>query len=185
MLLNTYKDAGKLYYSNFLEQTSEAALSAYRGDLVIEAGELDDMGHAKPPKSIVHEVLLVADDKLHMFVGLIDKMENLPKMIDAYKADFAPDMLALVYVVNLSKSVQVDVDGFHFTLIPMVQGVPWNETLEELALEKSHFKGQKPGDKLLTLMQEMKDYKPKYETVPLDIALGMTNTAVREVHGAV
>ena len=186
MLLNTYKDAGLLFYINFLEETPDKSALAYRGDLVIVPGENDDKGHPKPPKDVLREAAVLASDKIHMLIGGLDKMASLPPLLEKYQADCAADMAAALFVVNLTKPVQVDVEGSLITLIPLVQGVPWNEAMEELALEKSDFKGQKPGEKLQTMYAELKGYKPKkYPLVTLDEALGMTNNAVREIHGAV
>ncbi|MFK4752953.1 hypothetical protein [Oceanobacter antarcticus] len=186
MLLTTYKETGRLFYSNFLEATSESGLLAYRGDLVIVAGEIgDDKGHTLPPKEIMREAVILADDKIHMFVGALDKMASIPGLVDFYEGDFAPDMKAVLFVVNLKSPVQVDINGINFVLIPMVQGVPWNELMEELALEKSDFKGQKPAAKLETMYAELKGYKPqKYPLTSLEEAMTMTNSAVREIHGA-
>lgn len=185
MLLNDYKANNLLFYSNFLETTSSGEL-AYRGDLVITPGEPgDEQGHSKPPKDLLREALLLGKDKLTLFVGALDKMESLPLLLEKYQADFAPQMKAIIYVVNLKSAVQVEIAGINFVLIPMVQGVPWNETLEELALEKSHFKGMSPADKLETLFDELQSYQPKYPAVTLEEALTFTNDAVREIHGAV
>ncbi len=76
-------------------------------------------------------------------------------------------------------------DGIGFVLIPLVQGVPWNEAIDELGLEKSDFKGQSAADKIVTLYDELKGYKPKYPKVALDELYSMTNGVVRESWGAV
>jgi hypothetical protein len=57
--------------------------------------------------------------------------------------------------------------------------------LDELALEKSDFKGQSAADKVLTLFGELQSYKPKYPTVSLDEAMANTTEVVREGWGAV
>jgi len=186
MLLNTYKEAGQLFYTNFLEETPDSSALAYRGDLVIVAGELDDKGHSKPPKEVLREAAILAGDKIDMLIGGLDKMAFLPGLLEKYSADFSDAMAAALFVVNLTKPVQVEVEGKTITLIPLVQGVPWNEAMEELALEKGDFKGQKPAEKLQTMYAELKGYKPKkYPLVTLEEALEMTNNAVREIHGAV
>jgi len=187
MLLNTYKESGLLFYVNFLETTPSGSALAYRGDLVLVPGEVgDDKGHLKPPKSVLREAVVLAADKISMLIGGLDRMDMLPTLIEKYKADFAEDMKCLLFVVNLTKPVQVSVDGINMILVPLVQGVPWNEAMEELAMEKSDFKGQKPAEKLETMLSELAGYKPKkYTEVSLEEALGMTNNAVREIHGAV
>ena len=187
MLLNTYKDSGLLFYTNFLEETPDGSALAYRGDLVLVPGEAgDDQGHTKPPKEVLREAVILANEKIDMLIGGLDKMASVSTLLDKYKDDFAADMKAMLFVVNLTAPVQLDVNGANLLLIPLVQGVPWNESMEELAMEKSDFKGQKPGEKLQTMFAELKGYKPKkYPLVALEEALAMTNNAVREVHGAV
>jgi hypothetical protein len=157
MPLEKFKDAGLLFNSNFLEQTSEPGTWGYRGELVVVPGEVADAkGHNKPPVEVMRGAVLLADD-----------------------------MKALLYVVNIKEPMQVEMAGIDFTLIPLVQGVPWNEVIDELALEKSDFKGQSAADKIMTLYKELLQYKPKYPKVSLDEALGTTTETVREAWGAV
>lgn len=186
MLLAKYQESGLLFYSNFLEQTPQAGLFGYRGDLVLTPGDVgDDKGRTLPPKEIVREVVILADDKLKMVIGGLDKIASLPNFVAKYKADFAPEMKAIFYVVNIKNAAQVKLEGVNFVLIPLVQGVPWNETMEELALEKSDFKGQEPAEKVLTMYNEMLNYAPKYPHTTLEDVLAATTNAVREIHGAV
>lgn len=186
MPLEKYKQAGLLFNVNFLEKTSEAGVSAYRGELVLIEGEVGDAkGHAKPPIEVMRGVVILADDKLKMLIGALDQMASLTTLIEKYKADFAPDMTAVLFVVNLKSRCQVVIDGINFILIPLVQGVPWNEIIDELALEKSDFKGQSSANKLLTVYNELQGYDPKSPVVSLDEALASTTAAVREAWGAV
>jgi hypothetical protein len=185
VLLEKYKTEGLLYNAGFLNESPEAGTFAYRGDLVLVPGEVgDDKGHTKPPKEIIREVVLLANDKLQMVLGGLDKISFLPSFIEKYQNDFAPDMKAIFYVVNIDGPAQVKVNDASFVLIPLVQGVPWNETMEELALEKSDFKGQSPAEKVQTMYKEVLGYQAKYPTKSLDDVLTATTNAVREVHGA-
>lgn len=186
MPLERFKAEGLLFNSNFLDATSEADISAYRGELVLIEGAVGDAkGHSKPPVEVMRGAVLLADDKLKLLVGAVDEVTSLTTLVDKYGADFAPGIKAVLYVVNLKDPVQVALDGFTFVLIPLVQGVPWNEVIDELALEKSDFKGQSAADKVLTLYKELQDYKPKYPLVSLDEALANTTEAKREAWGAV
>jgi hypothetical protein len=94
-------------------------------------------------------------------------------------------MIAALFVVNIKKPLQVDIEGINFIFIPLTQGVIWNEILDELSLEKSDFKGQSSADKIVTVYNELKSYKPKYPQVSLDEALSTTTDTVREAWGAV
>lgn len=186
MPLERFKADGLLFNSNFLEATSEPGISGYRGELVLVEGEVGDAkGHSKPPVEVMRGAVLLADDKLKLFVGAIDEVASLTTLVEKYGADFAPDMKALLYVVNLKDPVRVDIDGIEFVLIPLVQGMPWNELIDELALEKSDFKGQSAADKIMTAYKELLGYTPKYPAVTLDEALANTTEAKREAWGAV
>lgn len=185
MLLDQYKQDGLFFNVNFLEST-DTPMQAYRGELILVEGEIgDDKGHSKPPIDVMRGVYILADDKIRMIGGIIDSMDSLPSLIEKYSADFAADIAAMIFVVNLEKAVITEISGFNFILIPMVQGVPWNETMEELAIEKSDLKGQSAGNKLVTIYEELKTYKPKYPTVSYEEAMDMTTDAVRQGWGAV
>lgn len=186
MSLESYKAAGLLFNQNFLEATSTAGLYGYRGELVLVQGEIaDEKGHHKPPVAVMLGVAMLADEKIRMIIGQIENIALLPTFVEKYKDDFAADMRAIIYVVNISKPAQVELEGVNFVLIPLQQGVPWNETMDELALEKSDLKGQSAADKVVTIFEEMKGYKPKYPSATYeDVAAGAT-TAKREGWGAV
>ena len=186
MPLQKYKEANLLFNSNFLGDTSEAGISGYRGELVlIEGGVADAKGHAKPPVEVMRGVALLGNDKLKLVIGAIDQLESLTTFVEKYKEDFSTDMKAVIYVVNIKDPVQVELEGVNFVLIPLIQGVPWNEVLDELALEKSDFKGQSAADKIMTLYGELQSYKPKYPSASLDEAMANTTDVVREGWGAV
>lgn len=186
MSLEQYKAAGLLFNTNFLEQTSEAGVFGYRGELVLVPGEIGDAkGHAKPPVEVMRGAVLLGDAKLKMVVGALDRLELLGTFVEKYAADFADDMKSVLYVVNIDAPSQVSIGSRNFVLIPMVQGVPWNEIIDELALEKSDFKGQSSADKILTVYKELQGYQPKYPAMTLDEALAAATDTVREVAGAV
>ena len=160
--LSEYKTKGLLFNQNFLEETSDSGVYGYRGDLVlIEGGIGDAKGHAKPPVEVVRGAVILADDKLKMLVAALDHLEFLPIFFDKFKADFANDIKLAFFVVDIKQAMQVEIDSYPVTLIPLVQGVPWNEMVDELALEKSDFKGQSPADKIMTMYAEMNSYAPK------------------------
>lgn len=186
MPLQQFQESGLLFNNNFLDQTSTAGLYGYRGELVLVEGEVGDAkGHTKPPVEVMRGVALLGDAKLKMVIGAIDKLASLKTFIDKYQEFFADGMQAVLFVVDIPDPIQVELGGINFVLIPLVQGVPWNELIDELGLEKSDFKGQSAADKIVTLSDELKSYKPKYPTVAYDEALGNTTDTVREGWGAV
>ena len=187
MLLDKYNQADLLFNSNFTEKASEEGVVAYRGELVlVEGGIADEKGHAKPPLALIrHAVLLSSNDKLAFVVGCIDELSLLQTFVEKYQADFADDMQALFFVVNITSPMQVEVNGINYVLIPLTAGVAWNELLEELAMEKSDFKGQSPADKIVTAWNAFKEYSPKYDKLSLEDAMAKTSDIKREALGAV
>jgi hypothetical protein len=153
MPLDKYKESGLLFNVNFLDKTSEAGVLGYRGELVLIEGEIGDAkGHAKPPIDVMRGVVMLANDKIKLLIGALDKLQSLPTLMEKYGA---------------------------------VNGVPWNEIIDELAMEKSDFKGQSSADKILTVYKELQSYNPKSPSITLEEALAATTDKVREVAGAV
>lgn len=188
MLLDKYEQEGLLFNKNFKDKTSTDGIFGYRGELVLIKGEVaDDKGHTKPPVSVMrHVILLEKDDKLNFVAGFMDELDQLNSFLEAYKNDFADDMQALFYVVNITKPMKVEAEGITFILIPQTEGVTWNELIDELAMEKGDFKGQSAGDKIVTMWEEFKSgYSPKFDTIPLNDAFTFTADIKREAYGAV
>ena len=188
MLLDKYEKAGLLFNMNFNTAASEAETVAYRGELILVEGEIaDDQGRRKPPLAISrHTVLLEKSDKLAMAVGFIDDLALLSTFVEKFGADFASDMCALFYVVNITEPMQLEMNGVNFILIPLTDGIAWNELTEELGLEKSDFKGQTPADKIVTAFDELKTYKPKYPAVTsFEEAMSKTADIKREDRGPI
>ncbi len=185
MLFDTYEQKGLLFNTNFKE--SEGKYSCYRGDLVLGLGEVGDaLGHRKPPTATIkNTVVLAEDDKIKLYVGSLDELALLPRIIDYYKADFAPDVKLILYVVNIAKPLVIEKDGFTFSAIGMQEGLIWNELIDLAALEKGDFKGQSPTGKIVTVYKALSDYKPKGDKVSFEEALGCTVELKRAGRGPV
>lgn len=186
MLLDTFETQGLLYNSNFKEAAGPG-LQAYRGDLVLIEGEVADaLGRRKPPVATMVGAVLLADEAHLKFIsGSLDEIAHLPVLVEKYGASFTAGMTALLYVVNIDKPMVVTLAGVRFTLLPLADGLAWNELMDELRLEKSDFKGQSSGQKVNTVHQAGKDYQPKYPEATLEQALAAANGAKRAIHGAV
>lgn len=187
MLLKSYEEKADLFNTNFLDTCSNGNI-AYRGEWVIQEGEIADaQGRRKPPISLLlGAVLLEESDKLKMVVGLLKELELLPKLLEKYGADLSDDLCSIIFVRNIEMTMALEVDGKQIILIPLLEGIPWNEAIDELALEKSDFKGQSGPDKLETLYGEMKGFKPRgAATVSMDEALANTVEVKMEARGPV
>jgi hypothetical protein len=186
MLLDSYEKDQQLYNSNFKESAG-AGWYAYRGDLVVVDGEIADaQGRRMPPVvGLIGAVMLTESDKIKLLAGSLDDLADIKPLLGKYQAALAPDARVLIYVVNVAKPMIAKHDGHDFVLIPMTDGMVWNELIDELALEKSDFKGQGAGEKVRTLYDAFSSYKPKYETVSLDEAIARKTDAKRENRGPV
>ncbi len=185
MILDQYKAGNLLFNTNFFDATSQPGLSSYRGDLVIIDGGLDDKGHPNPPEQVLRGAVVLAGEKIEMLIGSLDRIDMLEALLERFGGDLAPGAPVMLFVVNASTRSRYDYDGHSLTIIPLVQGVCWNEAIDELALEKSDFKGQTPADKVYTLYREMQSYQPKGEVLGLDALLAAKTNQVREAWGAV
>jgi len=186
MLLDNYETQGLLFNSNFKDNAG-AGLQAYRGDLVLIEGEIADaMGRRKPPLATMIGAVLLADEaRLKFVAGSLDEIAQLEAFIAKYQADFAPGMGALLYVVNIAKPMIVELAGVSFALLPLADGLVWNELVDELRLDKSDFKGQSSGEKVHTLYKAYQDYRQRGEKVTFEEALTRTIDAKRAIYGAV
>lgn len=187
MLLQEFKEQGLLLNTNFLSDASETGVVGYRGDLVLSEGEpADEKGHSKPSSDVLRgAVLLEQEGKLACIIGSLDDVNSITLLADKYASDFSKDMKALLFVVNIPEPMQVELAGINFILLPLVQGVPWNEVIEELGLEKSDFKGQSAADKIVTVYKELQDYRAKANTLGIEEALASATDLKRETWGAV
>lgn len=171
MLFDTYETKGLLFNQNFKE--SDGKYAAYRGDLVLGLGEVGDaLGHRLPPThTIKNTVVLAEGDKIKLFAGSLDDLTDLPRVVEYYKDDFATDARLIVFVVNIRKPLVIDLGGYAFAAISLQEGLIWNELIDLAALEKGDFKGQSPLEKIVTVSNALKDYKPKGDAVGFDEAV--------------
>lgn len=185
MLFDTYEQKGLLFNMNFKE--SEGHFSSYRGDLVLELGEVGDVhGHLKPPVfTIKNTIVLAENDKIKLYVGSLDDLALLPKVFDYYKGDLASDVRFIIFVVNINKPMVIELDGHSISAIGMQEGLIWNELIDLAALDKGDFKGQSPTEKIVTVYKALADYKPKGDKLQFAEALSRTVDLKRAGRGPV
>jgi len=185
MLFDAYEKKGLLFNMNFKEY--EGSNASYRGDLVLELGEVGDaLGHLLPPVSTIKNTIVLAEnDKIKLYVGSLDDLALLPKILDYYQADFAADIRIILFVVNLNKPLVIEIGGLSISTIGLQEGLIWNELIDIAALEKSDFKGQSPTEKIVTVHKALSDYKAKGDTVSFDYALTRTVELKRAGRGPI
>jgi hypothetical protein len=185
MLFDAYEQKGLLFNMNFKE--ANGAYAAYRGDLVLELGVVGDaLGHRKPPTATIKNTIVLAEnDKIKLYVGSLDDLADLPKVLAYYKADFAADVRFILFVVNIDKPLVIELDGLAISAIGMQEGLIWNELIDLAALDKGDFKGQSASEKIVTVYKALSDYKPKGDKVSFDEALKRTVELKRAGRGPV
>ena len=183
MLLETYQAKGLLTVTLVNGATSKTGVYAYRGDLVLKEGALREGSTTdrKPPEALlVHSALIVENDTIKFINGLLPTLDLLPVLVEKYKADIAPDCVALIYIENIAKGMQVELAGVTYKLLPFRQGLVWNELLEELYIEKSELKNQSAEDKVAIAYDAAKTYNPKTPVVSFAEAESNTIVVVKE-----
>lgn len=185
MLLDRYAQDQLLCNTNLKEQSG--SFLAYRGDLVLTPGEVADaQGRRKPPLAVVRDAVMLVDGaQIKLVSGFIDELALLKEFTPRYQADLAEGAIVLFFTPNIAKPMRVVEGGHSYIVIPLLEGMVWNELLEELRLEKGDFKGQSAAEKVLTLYHAFQDYQPKYDSLSLDEALTRTIVVKRELRGAV
>jgi len=183
MLLETYQAKGLLTVTLVNGQTSTPGVYAYRGDLVLKEGTLREGSTTdrRPPEALfIHSALIIENDKIKFINGLLPTLNLLPVFVEKYKADIAPDATAIVYVENIGKSLQVELEGVTYILLPFKDGLVWNEILEELYIEKSELKNQSAEDKVAIAYAAAKTYKSKAPLVSFAEAEDNTIVVVKD-----
>ena len=183
MIIKNYEENGQLLNIAFAEEASEGGYAGFRGRLALVEGEVaDDAGNRKPPHKVMEQtVLLSKDDKLTLLSGSLDKLEYLTDLVEMYKGAIGPDTQAILYVVDLTEPLQVELEGVTFALIPMQEGVAWNELLDEAGLDKSDIKKMKGADKVYAVWDDLKGFKGKGAVVSMEEALTKTDDSLTRV----
>ena len=185
MLLEDYQDKGLLTVTLVNGETSTKGVYAYRGDLVLKEGEKcessSNPNDRKPPEALlIHSAFIVENDKVVFINGLLPKLELLPMFVEKYGTDLAADCIALIYVENIAKAMQVELAGVTYKLLPYKEGLVWNEILEELYIEKHELKNQSAEDKVMVAYDAAKSYKAKGALVSYEEAEANTIVVVKE-----
>jgi len=177
MLLEDIDKQGLTFIMSVLGKTSEAGISAYRGDLVLIQGAFREGSTTdrKPPELLLKQTAILATDDKFVFVsGLFEKLEHVPTFLEKYKPVMTEDTLTLFFVENIAENMQVVLDGITFKFVPYKEGMIWNETLDLLYIEKADLKGQSAEDKVVTVYDSAKTFSTKTETIPFEEALTKT-----------
>lgn len=184
MLLEKYKENGYLFNINLTGKIE--ASDVYRGDLVLEFGGKTERGDQKPPSVVAKQaVLLIENDKIVLLAGGLDQLSDLAMVAEHYQGDLAEGSVNLFFVHNIKEPMVTSLNGTNYILVPLDDGMIWNELLELLCIEKSDIKKLSAEEKVVMLYKEFGSFKHKYPDVSYEDALGLTVAAKAAVRGAV
>ncbi len=183
MIIKKYEQDGLLLNVAFAEAASQEGFAGFRGRLALVDGEVaDDSGNRKPPHKVMeHTVLLSRGDKLALAAGSLDKLDYLNDFVTKYAEALSPETQAIFYVVDLTEPLQVEQAGVTFALIPMQEGITWNELLDEAGLDKGDLKKMSGADKVYSVWEELKGFKAKGAVVSMEEALGKTDATLTRI----
>lgn len=186
MLLQSFQDQGKLFNTNFLAETSSADLFSYRGELVLEEGEIaDESNRRKPPKKVLRDAILLSEGStLKLLVGGLDEVADLPILLEQFADSVGDTTEVQLFAPNVHTECQTEVAGVTCYLLPW-EAMVWSQLSEELGFEKSDFKGKSAADKVLTAFEGFSDYKPGYPFISFDEVMANATDKRRETHGAI
>lgn len=183
MLIEKYDQEGLLLNISYIDKASTEGVVGFRGRMALVEGEVGDaQGRRKPPALVMeHTVLLEKEGKLAMTAGSLDHLADFPTFVEKYKGDFASDMLGIVYVVDITKPMQVEAGGVNFALVPMQEGITWNELNDEAGLEKNDLKKLSSGDKVYAVWKELAGFKAKGDKVTMEQAMANVDASLKRI----
>lgn len=176
----------RFFNANFCETASDGA-SAYRGELILQMGEIADaQGRRKPPVHVLKQVaLLTAADELRLLAGSLDALAEFPLLAGTFGDALSAESRVVLFTVDIATPFTALLGGAQIHFIPLVQGMVWNELIDLVALEKGDFKGQSAADKVLTLYRALRDHRFGLPAATVEEASKHTTGARRENHGAI
>ena len=187
MLLDTYHNQERYWLITAQGATGTDGLYAFRGDLIVLAGEFDEVARKRaPPQALIKQaVVLATAEKLEFIAGNFSSIDELPAFVTHFQGDLAPGCVPVFYVDNIAASAQVQIGDHRYVLIQYDDGIVWNNMMEEFYVEKGDLKGQSSEDKVLTVARAAKGHAHKYPQQTLEQVLAGKTGNRREVWGAV
>lgn len=187
MLLDTYQEQERYWLITAQGPTGTAGLYAFRGDLIVLAGDFDEAARKRnPPKALLKEaVILATAEKLQFVAGNFASIDEVPEFAARFQDELGADCVPIFYVDNIAANAQVQIGAHRYVLIKFDDGIVWNNLMEEFYVEKGDLKSQSAQDKVLVLATAAKGHGYKYPTQSLEQVLAGKTKSRREVWGAV
>lgn len=172
MLLQALSDNGSFHNANFMGPVSNKTGFAYRGDFVLEGDFGLPSNERTPPKALLTQAVLFANDsQLLCVVGALAHLELVGTLLKTYKSQMSPSCKVLVYARDVPTPVVTSLDAVELTVLPFEDNLIWNELLDVLYIEKSDLKSLSPEDKVAAVHKALVSFKPKFPKLDWSEAL--------------
>ncbi|NKN34178.1 hypothetical protein [Marichromatium bheemlicum] len=187
MLLDIYQQQELFWLKTLFGTPSRADLQVFRGEFVVLEGELKTTtGKRSPPKAVLKQAVLVADEtRLRMVAGNFASIDELPEFVTRFHTALAADCRPLLFVDNIAESAEVEILGHPYVLIQHSDGVVWNALTERCYLDKQDLKGLSGEDKVIRVFEALADYRPGLPSHDLETLLATKTEVRRATWGAV
>lgn len=157
----------------------------YRGDLIIEAGRVISPEKQMPPKSVVRQVLAVADGKqFNYFAGEFEELDLFDPFIEAY-GEYFKDGIYTLFIIDIDKDIKFEYKGATFYAFVLDESSVWNESLEHADLSKGDLKKMGAAEKLDTVYSAMKSTNFRINEGSYEDFKALKSTAGKILYGAV
>lgn len=188
MLFKDYEARGLLFNTNLTERCTTEALDVYRGELILVEGEVSDSsGRRAPPACVLQQAVAMADDKqLRFLSGSLVEVARVATVLEKYGQELFVGSLVILFVFDLAKPLTVSTPQCTVHLLPLEEGLTWNELVDLAALEKGDLKSLSSADKVLAVYRELIGFRPRGTSdVTLPQALAASTGRQRVLRGPV
>lgn len=129
----------------------------YRGELIITQGEFLSPEKQLPPKTILKQAIVVADEKSALFFAAnIEDFANFEKAFELYKAILTPATIVTLFVDNLVSDSVFEYEGITIYAFALDESSVWNELISYADLDKKELKRMDADEKLDALYDGIK-----------------------------
>jgi hypothetical protein len=153
-VIDKLSESKKLWQGSFNGELTVG--KGYRGDLIIEEGKFISADKQMPPKSVVRQVIAVADgEQFNYFAGELESLELFDPLMEAYE-EYFKDGIYTLFIIDLDKDIKFEYKGKTFYAFVLDESSVWNESLEHADLSKGDLKKLKSNEKIDELYSAIK-----------------------------
>jgi len=182
-VIDKLSEEKKLWQGSFNGELSVG--KGYRGDLIIEAGRVISADKQMPPKSVVRQVIAVANgEQFNYFAGELEHLDYFEELFNVY-GDYFKDGIYTLFIIDLDKDIKFEYKGTTFYAFVLDESSVWNESLEHADLSKGDLKKLGSAQKIDTLYEAIKSTSFRIHEGSYEEFKSLKSTVGKTVFGAV